>query len=160
MRVSIACVGRLKEAEERDIVARYAKRFDQTGRALGLGPVDISEINEARAVTADARKADEAQRLGKIAAGAGVLIALDERGRTMSSAEFAKLLARHRDGGAKSAVFLIGGPDGHGAGILEAANLRLSLGPMTLPHGFARVVLVEQLYRAATILAGHPYHRE
>lgn len=160
MRVSIACVGRLKEAEEREIVARYAKRFDQTGRALGLGPIDITELNESRAVTADSRKADEAARLAKISAGAGVTIALDERGRTMTSAEFAKMLARHRDGGAKSAVFLIGGPDGHGASVVETATLRLSLGPMTLPHGFARVVLVEQLYRAATILTGHPYHRE
>lgn len=160
MRVSIACVGRLKEAEERAIVARYAKRFDQTGRGLGLGPLEITEITEARAVTVDERKADEAQRLAKIAAGASVSIALDERGRTMSSAEFAKLIARHRDSGAKSAVFLIGGPDGHGPGILKSAALRLSLGSMTLPHGLARVVLVEQLYRAATILAGHPYHRE
>ena len=77
----------------------------------------------------------------------------------MSSESFASFIAETRDSGIKSCTFLIGGPDGHGEPALKAAQLRLSLGSLTLPHGLARVVLIEQLYRAATILSGHPYHR-
>ena len=159
MRFIISAIGRLKDAEERAIVARYKKRFDASGRPLGLGPLDIVELTESRASSAEARKADEAQRLIKSAGAAGLIIALEEKGRGHSSEAFAKLLAKYRDGGVKTAALLIGGPDGHGAEALKAAGIALSLGPMTLPHGLARVVLCEQLYRAATILAGHPYHR-
>jgi 23S rRNA (pseudouridine1915-N3)-methyltransferase len=159
MRILLAAAGRLKEPEERAIVERYAKRFDQTGRALGLGPLEIVELPESRAASALARKDDEAQRLLKAAAGAAFKIALDAGGKELSSEAFAKMLARHRDGGEKQAALLIGGPDGHGESALAAAQLRLSLGHLTLPHGLARAVIAEQLYRAATILAGHPYHR-
>ena len=159
MRLILSAIGRLKDAEERAIVARYKKRFDASGRPLGLGPLEILEMPESRAGSAEARKADEAQRLIKSAGTAGLIIALDEEGRGLSSEAFAKFLAKHRDGGVKTAALLIGGPDGHGAEALKAAGLALTLGAMTLPHGLARVVLCEQLYRAATILAGHPYHR-
>jgi 23S rRNA (pseudouridine1915-N3)-methyltransferase len=91
--------------------------------------------------------------------GALFRVALDGKGRALASTEFAALLARHSDNGIKTAAFLIGGPDGHGSAALSAAHLKLSLGAFTLPHGLARVVLAEQLYRAATIRAGHPYHR-
>jgi 23S rRNA (pseudouridine1915-N3)-methyltransferase len=158
MRLIVAAVGRLKDAE-RELYARYAKRFDAAGRPLGLGPATLSEIGESRAATAGLRKAEEAQKLLKALSAAEVKIALDETGRALSSAAFAQLIAKHRDGGAKTLGFLIGGADGHGQAVLEAANLKLSLGAMTLPHGLARVVLAEQLYRAATILSGHPYHR-
>ncbi|MGQ0673579.1 MAG: 23S rRNA (pseudouridine(1915)-N(3))-methyltransferase RlmH [Hyphomicrobium sp.] len=159
MRILIAVVGKLKDAEERAIVARYSKRFDQTGRSLGLGPVEIAELIESRAPTPAARRNDEAQRLLKLGAHADIRIVLDVEGQGLSSEAFARLLAKHRDGGAKSAAILVGGPDGHGEEAMAAAHIKLSLGSMTLPHGLARVVLVEQLYRAATILAGHPYHR-
>jgi 23S rRNA (pseudouridine1915-N3)-methyltransferase len=154
----IVSVGRLKDAE-RELVERYVERFDAAGRAVKLGPLQISEIVESRAATAELRKADEAQRLLKAAAGADVTVALDEGGRALSSRTFASLLAKERDGGARMMALLVGGPDGHGAGALAAARLRLSLGALTLPHGLARIVLAEQLYRAATILSGHPYHR-
>jgi 23S rRNA (pseudouridine1915-N3)-methyltransferase len=95
----------------------------------------------------------------KAASGAEATVALDGGGRALSSEAFARWLAERRDGGMKTLAILIGGPDGHGAAALEGAALRLSLGAMTLPHGLARIVLAEQLYRAATILAGHPYHR-
>jgi 23S rRNA (pseudouridine1915-N3)-methyltransferase len=95
----------------------------------------------------------------KAAAAAEVRVVLDATGRALSSEAFARFLAESRDGGAKEMAFLIGGPDGHGPAVLDAATLKLSLGPMTLPHGLARIVLAEQLYRASTILAGHPYHR-
>lgn len=159
MKILIAAVGRLKDPEEREIVARYTRRFDQTGRALGLGPLVIAELPESRAVTAAARMSDEAARLLKTAGAAGFKVALDVEGRHLSSEAFAKLLAKHRDGGVKTAALLIGGPDGHGEAATAAADLELSLGSLTLTHGLARVVLAEQLYRAATILAGHPYHR-
>ena len=159
MRILIAAVGKLKDGEERGIVARYAKRFDQTGKTLGLGPLTILELPESRLGSADARKTDEAQRLLKAAGDAGLTIALDTEGRHSASEAFAALLGKHRDAGAKSCAFLIGGPDGHGTEVLKAADLKLSLGAFTLPHGLARVVLAEQLYRAATILSGHPYHR-
>lgn len=159
MRIMIASVGKLKDDEERAIVARYAKRFDQTGKRLGLGPLSVIEQSESRAAAAGLRKADEAARLIKAAAGSDLTLALDVDGRSYPSEVFAKLLGKHADAGTKSCAFLIGGPDGHGDAVLHAATFKLSLGPMILPHGLARVVLTEQLYRAATILAGHPYHR-
>ena len=158
MRVIVAAVGRLKDAE-RELCERYVERFDAAGRALKLGPLQISEIPESRAATAELRKTDEAQRLLKAATGAEVTIALDGGGLSLSSETFAHLVAKERDGGARMMAFLVGGPDGHADQALAAGKLRLSLGPMTLPHGLARIVLAEQLYRAATILSGHPYHR-
>jgi 23S rRNA (pseudouridine1915-N3)-methyltransferase len=158
MRVIVAAIGRLKDAE-RELCERYVERFDAAGRALKLGPLQISEIPESRATTAELRKTDEAQRLLKAATGAEVTIALDGGGLSLSSETFAHLVAKERDGGARMMAFLVGGPDGHADQALAAGKLRLSLGPMTLPHGLARIVLVEQLYRAATILSGHPYHR-
>ncbi len=158
MRLIVAAVGRLKDAE-RELCERYAKRFDASGRTLGLGPLSISELNESRAASAELRKADEAARLLKAAAAATARVVLDESGKTLSSDAFAKWLAQTRDGGCKGLAFLIGGPDGHGGDAVQGAALKLSLGAMTLPHGIARAVLIEQLYRATTILSGHPYHR-
>jgi 23S rRNA (pseudouridine1915-N3)-methyltransferase len=158
MRLIVAAVGRLKDAE-RELCERYSKRFDTAGRSLGLGPLAIAELGESRAASADARKADEAARLLKAAGATDVRVVLDEGGKALSSDAFAKWIAQRRDAGAKGMAFLIGGPDGHGAAAVEGAALKLSLGPMTLPHGMARAVLIEQLYRTATILSGHPYHR-
>jgi len=158
MRFTVAAVGRLKDAEHA-LCERYAKRFDAAGRPLGLGPLKISELNESRAATADARKADEASRLIKAAGAASDFVVLDESGKMLSSHAFATWIAQRRDGGCRALAFLVGGPDGHGSEAVAGAALKLSLGPMTLPHGLARAVLIEQLYRAATILAGHPYHR-
>jgi 23S rRNA (pseudouridine1915-N3)-methyltransferase len=157
MRVLIAAVGRLKDGAETVLVERYVERL--APRVAGVGPITISEIPEARQSGAAARKDDEAERLLRAAAKADFRIALDERGKALSSDAFAKLLGRKRDDGIATLAFLIGGPDGHGKAALDAADLALSLGPMTLPHGLARVVLTEQIYRAVTILSGHPYHR-
>ncbi len=159
MRVIIAAVGKLKDGGERDLLDRYHKRFDQSGRTLGLGPLSIIELAESRLPETAARKADEATRLLKSIGDAALVMALDEHGSPHSSEAFAKLVGRHRDDGIKTLALLIGGPDGHGPAALNAAHLTLSLGPMTLPHGLARVILSEQLYRTTTILSGHPYHR-
>ena len=160
MRVVIAAVGRLKDGPDRDLLDRYLKRLTQSGRAQSLAPIDVIEIAEGRGDTAPLRQADEASRLLKLMTGVEVLIALDEMGRSYSSRTFADLIAKQRDQGSQSLGFLIGGPDGHGDEVRHKAAFKLSLGPMTLPHGLARIVLAEQLYRATTILAGHPYHRD
>jgi 23S rRNA (pseudouridine1915-N3)-methyltransferase len=159
MRILIAAVGKLKDGEERAISDRYIKRLNGVGKAIGLGPVDIREFGESRAASADERKRDEAVRLLKEAGADSFVVGLDPAGRSITSEAFATLIGEKRDAGVRSSAFLIGGPDGHGEAVLSSCNIILSLGAMTLPHGLARVVLVEQLYRAATILSGHPYHR-
>ncbi len=159
MRVIIAAVGRLKDGAERDLAGRYLTRLEATGGPIAIGPVSLIEVVEGRAATADLRRTDEAARLLERAEGADTLVVLDGRGKSLTSEAFARWLGLRRDSGARAAAFLVGGPDGHGQRALDAATLTLSLGAMTLPHGLARIVLAEQLYRAATILAGHPYHR-
>lgn len=159
MRIAISAIGKLKDAEERAIVERYAQRLTGAGKSLGLGPIDIREYSESRASDASERKRDEATRLLRDIGSGDAAVVLEPTGKSLTSEAFAAFLRTTRDGGAKSCVFLIGGPDGHGEAVLNAASLKLSLGALTLPHGLARVVLAEQLYRAATILSGHPYHR-
>ncbi|MEZ5839208.1 MAG: 23S rRNA (pseudouridine(1915)-N(3))-methyltransferase RlmH [Hyphomicrobiales bacterium] len=160
MRLTIAAVGRLKAGPERQLVERYVDRIDKAGRAVALGPVAIREFAEARADRMEDRRKAETDMLLGAAEGAGRLIALDERGKAVSSATFAGVLERFRDDGIADTAFLIGGADGHDESLRDRADLVLSFGPMTFPHQFVRLMLVEQLYRAVTILAGHPYHRE
>ena len=158
MRLLICAVGRLKAGPERDLVARYAERLNATARSLALGPLDIVEIDESRARRAEDRKAEEADKL-LMAAGSSQVIALDENGASPGSEAFATKIAGWRDGGAASLAFLIGGADGHGDAVRSRAAMTLSFGKMTWPHQIVRMLLTEQLYRAATIIAGHPYHR-
>lgn len=160
MRLVIAAVGRLKEGPERELLARYRDRFDGLGKRLGLGPAAWHEVSESRAATASRRAEEEGTALLRIARDADIILALDERGKALGSAALASLLGRLRDEGTGKLAFLIGGPDGLSPAVREAAQVVLALGPLTLPHGLARIVLAEQLYRAATILAGHPYHRD
>jgi 23S rRNA (pseudouridine1915-N3)-methyltransferase len=128
-------------------------------KGQALGPVVERELSESRLGSAQERRADEGRRLLKAAEGADLLVVLDERGRQLGSDAFARWLGQRRDAGVRQMAVLIGGPDGHGEAVIAAAGLRLSLGAMTLPHGLARAVIAEQLYRAGTILSGHPYHR-
>jgi 23S rRNA (pseudouridine1915-N3)-methyltransferase len=159
VKLSVYCVGKLKEEPERAIVGRYLERFGQVGAGLGLSLGGVSEWIESRAASAQARKAAEAGEMRKrLPAGARV-IALDERGRSLTSEEFASTLRQWQEGGARDCVVLIGGPDGLDAAFAGSADLMLSLGRLTLPHGLVRAVIAEQLYRAATILTRHPYHR-
>jgi 23S rRNA (pseudouridine1915-N3)-methyltransferase len=159
MRLLIAAVGKLKQGPERELCAHYLARAEALGRSLSLSPVTSVECPESKARSADARRAAEAEALLAKVPSAHALICLDPDGSLLSSEAFAAALARYRDGGTAGLALLIGGADGLGAAVREKADLSLSLGPMTLPHGLARVVLSEQLYRAMTILAGHPYHR-
>ena len=125
-----------------------------------MSPIEVIETPEGRAATAGLRQADEAVRLIKLTDGCDRRIILDERGKALDSRTFATEIGRLRDHGVQGVAFIIGGPDGHGEPVTAKASLRISLGAMTLPHGLARIVLAEQLYRAATILSGHPYHRD
>jgi 23S rRNA (pseudouridine1915-N3)-methyltransferase len=159
MRLIIAAIGRLKDGPDRELSDRYLKRLEQAGRALRFTPVDVIELPEARSDNVDTRKADEASRLIAKLTGVEYVVAMDEHGRSLRSETFADLLAKKRDAGTGSLAFVIGGPDGHGPALLARADYKLTLSPMTLPHGLARIVLAEQLYRATTIISGHPYHR-
>ncbi len=159
MRITIATIGRLKAGAERDLFARYRERAESAGRQTGLGPVCEIELSESPRGNAGERRREEgAALIGKIAEEA-TLVALDQSGKTMDSTAFAKWIARLRDDGVRDLVFAIGGADGHGPQIGERAAMSLALGPMTFPHAIARILLTEQIYRAITILSGHPYHR-
>ena len=160
MRLIVAAVGRLKSGTERTLFEKYRDRFEVAGKQLGLSPIAWHEIGESRAVSATKRSAEEGAALLKLARDADVVIALDETGKLLSSTAFAHLIGKVRDEGAKTAALLIGGPDGLAPEVRDKARIKLSFGPITLPHQLARVILAEQLYRAATILAGHPYHRD
>lgn len=158
MRIAIHAVGRMKAGPERDLVARYLDRFSKTGPAIGLEWAGVSEIAESRAQSAVQRKAEEARALQQAADGAA-LILLDETGKNLSSEDFAQKLAVLRDSGQRNAVLAIGGADGHDPALKAQAVLVISFGAATWPHQMVRIMLAEQLYRAATILSGHPYHR-
>ena len=134
----------------------YLARFDRTGRAVSLGPATVREVEDKRG----GGSAGEAPLLAGAIPEAATVVALDERGKVMSSPDFANLLARFRDDGARDCAFLIGGADGLTPELRNRADTRLSFGAMVWPHMLARVMLAEQLYRAASILSGAPYHRE
>ncbi len=154
MRITLLCVGRLGQTAEAVLAADYAARATAVGRGLGLGPVEIVEV-EAR----KAGKIDEARALLS-RLGDAQLIACDEGGAARRSREFAALLARLRDDGVRRLAFAVGGADGLGEAVLAAARERLAFGSQTWPHALARAMLAEQIYRAAAILAGSPYHRD
>ena len=159
MRIVLAAVGRMKAGPERELLDRYLTRARATARALGVSGLDLVEIEEGRGRSAQERKREEAGALmAKLPPGT-VLIALDERGRSLPSPDFASRIGTFIDGGTPVLALAIGGPDGFDEAVRAAARDTISFGAATLPHQLVRVVLAEQLYRAATILTGHPYHR-
>lgn len=155
MKCTIIAVGRLRASPEKTLVDDYLDRFTKTGRALGLGPAHIMEIDE-RKVNG---MANEAKAITKYMPAGAKLITLDERGDTFTSSRFADHLRNWADQGVSDCAFVIGGADGIDPGVRQDSALSLSFGKMVWPHMLARVMLAEQLYRAATILAGSPYHR-
>jgi 23S rRNA (pseudouridine1915-N3)-methyltransferase len=155
LRVTIIAVGRLRAGPEADMVADYLARFDRAGRALGIGPARVLEVEDRRG----GRSSAEADLLRAAVPRDARVIALDERGARPSSQEFAADLRREADEGIRDLAFLIGGADGLDPSLRSQAAACLSFGPMVWPHMLVRVMLSEQLYRAATILAGGPYHR-
>ena len=159
MRIVVAAVGRLKKGPETELSERYRKRTAQTGRGLGLRDVEIIEIRESRAADAGKRMIEESIALANVISQGAAVVLLDARGDNVDSASLAGKLAKWRSDDRPAAVFLIGGADGLAASLHEMAELRLSFGVATWPHQLVRVMLLEQLYRATTILTGHPYHR-
>jgi 23S rRNA (pseudouridine1915-N3)-methyltransferase len=160
LRVLILAVGRMKQGPERDLVARYLDRAVASGKTLGLTGFSVTEMIESRAGSATARKAEEARALTAALPAGGIVVALDERGKTLGSEDFAKRIGRWRDDGKQAVTFVIGGADGLEPGFAAGADMTLGFSAMTWPHQLVRIMLAEQLYRATTILNGHPYHRE
>ncbi|MEP9378604.1 23S rRNA (pseudouridine(1915)-N(3))-methyltransferase RlmH [Aquabacter sp. CN5-332] len=159
MRILIACIGRMKAGAERDLVARYLDRAKAGGRSLGLSGFEVVEFSESSARRAEDRMAEEAGALiGALPAGARLGV-LDPRGRSLSSEDFAARIGGERDAGAGAFGLVIGGADGLSDMVRVRADLTISYGAATFPHQLVRVMLAEQIYRATTILSGHPYHR-
>jgi 23S rRNA (pseudouridine1915-N3)-methyltransferase len=159
MRLMVIAVGRLKDGPERELAARYAKRFDDLSRRIGVRGLELHEIPESKAKDAASRIAAEAVAIAALIPDRATVVALDERGKALDSLAFSSELRRRRDAAAPALVFLIGGADGLSPELRRTAALNLSFGAATWPHQLVRVMLLEQLYRAATILSGHPYHR-
>jgi 23S rRNA (pseudouridine1915-N3)-methyltransferase len=151
MRVKIAAIGRLRDAPGRALFDEYAGRI--------VWPLTVREIELKRPLPPEEAKAEEARLLIEAIGRDAVLVALDERGAEWSSTEFARRLGGWRDEGVTDLAFAVGGADGHGRALLDRAAAIMAFGRMTWPHRLARIMLIEQLYRAQQILAGHPYHR-
>ncbi len=159
MRLIVAAIGRLKAGPERELAERFRDRVAKAGRAVGLRDIEIVEIRESKAQDVARRVLEESIALANIIPERAVVVALDETGENLDSGSFTGMLRSWRDAGRPAAVFCIGGADGLGADVKQRADLALAFGTATWPHQLVRIMLLEQLYRAVTILAGHPYHR-
>src|SRR6476661_10722111 len=159
MRVAVIAVGRLKQGPERELADRYFERVEEAGRKLGFRELAIHELPESRARDTATRMAEEAAAISAHIPEKSVLVALDERGKSIDSVAFAQHLGRFRDQSVANTIFTIGGADGLSPDLRRKARLTVAFGGATWPHQLVRVMLLEQIYRAATILAGHPYHR-
>jgi 23S rRNA (pseudouridine1915-N3)-methyltransferase len=155
MRVHICAVGRLRAGPELDLIKDYCTRFDRSGRALSLGPISIIEVEDKKGGGMSA----EAKLLSASVPKGAKICTLDERGKLLSSPEFSSKISDFRDQGCPDFAFIIGGADGIEPQLRAQADFSISFGKMVWPHMLARVMLTEQLYRAASILAGAPYHR-
>jgi 23S rRNA (pseudouridine1915-N3)-methyltransferase len=160
MRIVVAAVGRLKAGPDRELVERYRYRAVKVGRPLGLRGPDVIEIRESRAREAERRVTEEAIALAGTIPDDAVKVVLDSRGQNASSDALTGRIRAWRDGGRQAVCFVIGGADGLAAGLLDDADMILAFGSTTWPHQLVRIMLMEQVYRAMTILSGHPYHRD
>lgn len=160
MRVAIHAVGRMKAGPETELLSRYLDRIAKAGRQIGVAGEPVREIAESRAATPAARCAEESALVLSAIGPGSVIIAMDERGEDIPSTGLAAMLRANLNGGTALMAFCIGGPDGHGEEMRMRAGRVLRFGSQTWPHQLVRVMLAEQLYRAVTILGGHPYHRQ
>ena len=159
MRIIVAAVGRLKQGPETELAERYRKRAAQTGRQLGWRDVEIIEIRESRADDPAKRMLEESIALANVIPQGAAVVLLDSRGDNLDSEGFANQLAQWRGNDRPATIFIIGGADGLSPSLQDKASLRIAFGTATWPHQLVRAMLLEQVYRAATILTGHPYHR-
>jgi len=162
MRLTLCAVGKLGATPENAMARDYIARAGQTGRPLGLGPAELVEVEakKSKNLTSSQLKAAEAEAIRAALAEGGVLITCDERGELLSSRDIASRLEKFKDRGERRVAFIIGGADGLDPELRKAAAFSLAFGPQTWPHALVRVMLAEQIYRAVTILAGLPYHRD
>ena len=159
MRLVVAAIGRLKSGAEHELSERYRKRAEQVGRRIGLREVEVLDIRESRAAEVAKRLLEESIALANIIPERAAIVILDQRGENLDSATLAQRIARWRDDGRPATVFIVGGDDGLAQTLRDKATLKLAFGAATWPHQLVRSMLLEQIYRAMTILAGHPYHR-
>ena len=159
MRVIVIAVGRLKQGPERELAENYRKRAQAIGRALGMRDIEIIEIRESRAQDVERRRAEESIAIANVIPERATIVILDERGENLDSATLAALLQQWRAEDRPAVCFIIGGADGLAPSLRDRATRRLAFGTATWPHQLVRIMLLEQIYRAASMLAGHPYHR-
>lgn len=159
MRIIVAAVGRLKRGPVQELAELYRGRAAKSGRAIGLRSLELIEIAESRAREAQRRMIEESIALANVIPKGAAIVLLDPRGETLDSTTFTARLRAWNDTG-RDVAFIIGGPDGLAPTLSDGAALRLAFGALTWPHQLVRVMLLEQIYRATTILSGHPYHRE
>jgi len=159
MRILVIAIGRLKQGPERELAERYRKRAAELGRKVGLSPFDVLEIKESRADNVARRMLEESIAIANVVPDRAATVVLDELGSNMNSAGFAAHLQEWRRADRPAAVFIVGGADGLAESLREKADLALAFGALTWPHQLVRILLLEQLYRAVTMLSGHPYHR-
>ncbi len=158
MRALLLAVGRMKKGPERELAQRYGDRLVSAGKSVGLTGIDHVELPESRGAQPAQRQADEAQALlAKVPDNAAVIV-FDERGKSIDSPTFAARIGDMIDV-ARRPVFVIGGADGLDYTVRDRAELVVSFGKLTMPHQIVRILVLEQVYRAVTILSGHPYHK-
>jgi len=159
MKLSLHAVGRMKKGPERELFARYFDRATASGKQQSIQPFILKEYSESKAQRAADRKRQEADEILANIDKSAMVIALDERGKTLSSPDFASMIERYRDDGAKELVFIIGGADGLDETIRNRAQRLVAFGAMTWPHQIVRILAAEQIYRSISILSNHPYHK-
>jgi 23S rRNA (pseudouridine1915-N3)-methyltransferase len=160
MRLIVAAVGRVKVGPERELAQHYCRRASDAGRQAGIREVEIIELRESRAADLGKRILEESIALANVIPDRAAVVVLDERGRNLDSRTLATQLGAWRDAGRPAAAFVIGGADGVADDLKRRADLLLAFGAATWPHQLVRIMLLEQAYRAITILRGHPYHRQ
>ncbi len=149
----------MKNGPEKALFNDYYDRCNKAGLKIGLGPVQLAEIVEAKNPHKSERQRIEAEGLNRMPIQNSRIVVLDEHGRNLTSVALSDQLQCWRDDGVRQASFLIGGPDGLDKSVIGSADLVVSFGTMTWPHMIARILLIEQLYRTISLLSGHPYHR-
>jgi len=163
MKLTLCAVGKLGATVENTLVKDYLNRATLTGRGLGISPVELLEVEArkgAKAATSALLKAQEMEAVRAALGDGGILITCDEHGEPLTSRQIAQRLNTYKDRGERRVTFLIGGADGLDPALLKSSAFSLAFGPQTWPHALVRVMLAEQMYRATTILAGLPYHRD
>ena len=155
MKIHLCVIGKLRQGPEKDLVDYYLNRFEKIGRSHALGPVSVNEVEDKK----NGGISNEAMLLQRIIPKGAVIIALDERGEVISSPNFSKKLITYVNNSISDLAIIIGGADGIDSNLREKADYKISFGKMVWPHALVRVMIAEQLYRAASILAGKPYHR-